>query len=75
MPHGDARVGRPVPFFEFMLYEAKSFEPAKGDARFACVARGRSLTLVPIPPGRRRLAGRAVATNAESGAGIEVVSR
>ncbi len=75
MPHVDARGGRPLPFFEFMLYGVKSFEAAMTDARLACVARGRTLTLVPMPSRRRQPAGRAAAATGERGAGADLVSR
>ena len=75
MPHDAARGGGPLPFFEFMLYGVKSFEAAKADARLACVARGRTLTLVPVPPRRRQPAGRAAAATGERGAGADLVSR
>ena len=75
MPHVDARGGRPLPFFEFMLYGAKSFEAARAGEQLTCIARGRTLTVIPVPSRRRQPAGRAEITNGESGAGADVVSR
>ena len=75
MPHDAARGGGPLPFFEFMLYGVKSFEAAGADARLACVARGRTLTLVPVPSRRRQPAGSAAAADGERGGGAAVVAR
>jgi hypothetical protein len=40
---------RSVPFFEFMLYGSRSYAAGHPAARFVCVSRGRSLTLVEAP--------------------------
>jgi hypothetical protein len=59
-PHQHIRTGAGgFPFFEFMLYGAKSFAPAASGAAMATVTRGRTLTLVPAPSaGRPRRGGR-----------------
>jgi hypothetical protein len=64
MQHAAARPDRTLPFFEFMLYGAKSFAPPQASRDLACVGRGRTWTLVggspssvapaARTPGRRR---------------------
>jgi hypothetical protein len=50
MPH-DAASARPVlPFFEFMLYGAKSFSAPRGGHPVTAVVRGRRCTLVEAAP-------------------------
>jgi len=54
-----------LPFFEFMLYGAKSFAIPGPDAPLACIARGHSQTLVETTGGNDERG----AMNDERGAG------
>lgn len=49
--HAPATDSRRLPFFEFMLYGTTSFGSAHPRATLAPVARGRSLTLLPMRGG------------------------